>query len=664
MCGIVGTISAKNSASAASMATLTKMRDRLSHRGPDAAGEWLESNAGISLGHRRLSILDLSPTGAQPMHSSCNRYVTVFNGEIYNFRNLRDEITHLHPSHVWRGTSDTEVILAGVTYWGVETTLTKVDGMFAIAVWDKLENILYLARDRMGEKPLYYGYVGKQFAFASELKALKVLDGWTNEIDRIALTAYFSYSYVPSPLSIFKGIAKLMPGHFLKIAHADFLAQSKCMHMHIPESIAYWKLDDAIAIGRVHPFVGSEREATDQLEKLLLDTVGKQMVSDVPLGAFLSGGVDSSTVVALMQAQSEPPIQTFTIGFDEADFNEAEHAKAVAAHLGTDHHELYVTPQQAMDVVPLLPTLYDEPFADSSQIPTYLVAQLARTKVTVSLSGDGGDELFCGYNRYTWMNKIWKAMSPIPAPIRQFVGMAASAIPPVVVAKGYGLVKPLLPQGLQFVNPADKWAKTADLIGLQDSAALYKRVVSSWQAPESLVVGGREPLSIFELSEPQSHQLNLGEQMMRFDALTYLPDDILVKVDRASMAVSLESRVPLLDRRVVEFAWHLPMAMKLRGGVSKWILREVLYRHVPRALIERPKMGFGVPIDSWLRGALRPWAEALLDEKLLAQQGYLNVSMIRKVWLEHLSGRRNWQSQLWAVLMFQAWLADQVQHEK
>ena len=660
MCGVVGALSLRK---ALSLTTLASMTDCLLHRGPDAAGEWLDSKAGIALGHRRLSILDLSATGAQPMHSACGRYVIVFNGEIYNFKNLRDEITHLHPSHIWRGTSDTEVILAGVSYWGVETTLTKLDGMFAIAVWDKVENNLSLARDRMGEKPLYYGYVGEQFAFASELKALKVLDGWTNEIDRTALTAYFRYSYIPSPLSIFKGIAKLMPGHFLKISHADIQAHSTgiCIGigMRMPESRAYWKLDDAIANGRIHPFAGSEKEATDQLEKLLLDTVGKQMVSDVPLGAFLSGGVDSSTVVALMQAQSEKPIQTFTIGFNEADFNEAEYAKAVAAHLGTDHHELYVTSQQTLDVVPLLPTLYDEPFADSSQIPTYLVAQLARSKVAVSLSGDGGDELFCGYNRYTWTNKIWGAMSPFPAPIRQLAANAASAIPPAIIAQGYSLIKPLLPQSLQFTHPADKWAKTADLIGVKDSSALYKRVVSSWQLPELLVIGGSEPLSIFDLSEPQSHQLNLGEQMMRFDALTYLPDDILVKVDRASMAVSLESRVPLLDRRVVEFAWHLPMAMKLRNGVSKWILREVLYRHVPRELIERPKMGFGVPIDSWLRGALRPWAEALLDEKLLAQQGYLNVSMIRKVWLEHLSGRRNWQYQLWAVLMFQAWLAEQ-----
>jgi asparagine synthase (glutamine-hydrolysing) len=652
MCGIAGFFLA-GTASPSTHFAVRAMASTLERRGPDAFGDWLDAHDGIAFGHRRLAVLDTSPNGAQPMHSRCNRYVTTFNGEIYNFRQLREELSHLHPSHVWLGTSDTEVILAGISYWGVDTTLTKLDGMFAIAVWDKSDRSLYLARDRMGEKPLYYGFIGNQFAFASELKALKVLDGWTNEIDRVALTAYFRYSYIPSPLSIFKGISKLMPGHSLKITKSNVVAR------HLPESISYWKLDDAIAIGRVHPFVGSEKEAIDTLEKLLLDTVGKQMVSDVPIGAFLSGGVDSSTVIAMMQAQSAMPIQTFTIGFNEAEFNEAEHAKAVATHLGTEHHELYVTPKQTIDVVPFLPTLYDEPFADSSQIPTYLVSHLARAKVTVSLSGDGGDELFCGYNRYTWMYKIWGVMSSFPAPVRQLAGRAASAIPPSVVAKTYGWVRPLLPQGLQFTNPAAKWAKTADLLGVKDSAALYNRVVSSWQAPAALVLGGTEPLSIFELSEPQSHQLNLGEQMMRFDALTYLPDDILVKVDRASMGVSLESRVPLLDRRVVEFAWHLPMAMKLKGGVSKWILREVLYRHVPRELIERPKMGFGVPIDSWLRGPLRPWAESLLDEQLLAQQGYLNATMVRKVWQEHLAGKCNWQHQLWAVLMFQAWLKEQ-----
>jgi asparagine synthase (glutamine-hydrolysing) len=591
------------------------------------------------------------------MHSACGRYVLVFNGEIYNFQLLRAELIGLHPNHQWRGKSDTEVILAGVTHWGVETTLTKLDGMFALAIFDKAANDIYLARDRMGEKPLYFGYVGTQFAFASELKALKTLSGWTNEIDRTALTAYFRYSYIPSPLSIFQGISKLLPGHLLKLSAQDFEAK------RLPSSVAYWRLDDAIAIGRLHPFTGTETQAVDELESLLMSTVKKQMVSDVPIGAFLSGGVDSSTVVAMMQAQSEQPIETFTIGFSEADFNEAEHAQAVAKHLGTSHNELYVSPADSLSVVPNLPTLYDEPFADSSQIPTYLIAQLARTKVTVSLSGDGGDELFCGYNRYTWMYKIWGTMSPFPTGIRNAFGKIAAAIPPPVIDNVYAALRPVLPQWLHFANASDKWAKAAGLIQESDSGALYKRIISSWQEPAKLVLGGTEPLSIFELSEPQSHRLDLGEQMMRFDALTYLPDDILVKVDRASMGVSLESRVPLLDRQVVEFAWHLPMSMKLRDGVSKWILREVLYRYVPRELIDRPKMGFGVPIDRWLRDELKEWAEELLDESKLREQGYLNVEMVRTAWREHQSGRRNWQYPLWTVLMFQAWLAEQAQHK-
>ncbi|MBL8516660.1 MAG: asparagine synthase (glutamine-hydrolyzing) [Betaproteobacteria bacterium] len=650
MCGIVGILSTPTSSL---HQVVDGMSGKISHRGPDAAGAWINEAGTVGLGHRRLSIIDLSPAGAQPMHSACGRYVLVFNGEIYNFQALKGEISRLHPGQPWRGRSDTEVVLAAITHWGVDTTLTKLDGMFALAVFDKHSEELYLARDRMGEKPLYFGYVGDQFTFSSELKALRSLPGWTSRINRTALTAYFRYSYIPSPLSIYEGVSKLLPGHWLKLSPSDFLSRK------IPASTSFWQLDDAIAIGRLHPYTGSEEDATNDLESLLMETIQKQMVSDVPIGAFLSGGVDSSTVVAMMQAQSEKPIETFTVGFVDTDFNEASHAKAVAQHLGTSHNELYVSPTDSLSIVPDLPRLYDEPFADSSQIPTYLISKLARTKVTVSLSGDGGDELFCGYNRYTWMYKIWGAMSPFPSVARNALGRIAAAIPPPAIDSVYGLLYPVLPHWLQFSNASDKWTKVTGLIGETDSGALYKRIVSSWQDPSGLVLGGNEPLSIFELSEPQSHKLDLGEQMMRFDALTYLPDDILVKVDRASMGVSLEARVPLLDRRIVEFAWHLPMSMKLRNGVSKWILREVLYRHVPQSLIERPKMGFGVPIDRWLRVELRDWAEELLDAQKMREQGYLNVELVRKAWDEHQSGRRNWQYQIWTVLMFQAWLKDQ-----
>ena len=652
MCGLTGFFQLRALGSEVHTETVRRMADRLLHRGPDDEGVWVDEVAGIALAHRRLSILDLSPAGHQPMASASGRYVIAFNGEIYNHLDLRAALAKADAGETalinWRGHSDTETLLAGFDAWGIRGTIERCVGMFAFAVWDRKERVLTLGRDRLGEKPLYYGRQGANFIFGSELKALKAHPSFQADIDRDALSLFMRHNYIPAPHSIYQGIYKLQPGHFLTVS----------AERHEPVINAYWSLCDVAESGCRNSLDGSAQDVTDELERLLKSAVRQQMMADVPLGAFLSGGIDSSTVVALMQAQSDRPVKTFTIGFNEEGYNEAVHAKSVARHLGTEHTELYVMPQQALDVIPKLPNLYCEPFADSSQIPTFLVSQLAKQHVTVSLSGDAGDELFSGYNRYVLGQKLWGKLSRVPVGLR---AVAASGIRALSPGTWNSIARPfqaMAPNSLRLANIGDKVHKGAGVLAARRIDDLYLGLLTHWN-PDEIVLNGREPATVLNGRPPLLSGLNDVQRMMALDAMTYLPDDILVKVDRASMGVSLESRVPFLDHRVVEFAWRIPQSMKLRNGVGKWILREVLYRHVPKELIERPKMGFGVPIDVWLRGPLKDWAEALLDEGRLRREGFFNPSPIRAKWAEHLSGKRNWQYLLWDVLMFQAWLEHQ-----
>lgn len=651
MCGLVGFLGGFSASEQSCFALLRSMSDRIQSRGPDDQGAWLDTTQHIALAHRRLSIVDLSAAGQQPMQAQSGRYVIAFNGEIYNHLDLRNQLQSINPSLGWRGHSDTETLLAGFDHWGIQETIQRCIGMFAMSIWDCQQQVLTLVRDRMGEKPLYYGWQGQgasaSFLFASELKALKVHPQFKSSIDRGSLALFLRHNYVPAPYSIYENIQKLEPGCLLTVS----------LKQTTPQTTRYWSTLQVAMEGIRNPFYGSELTATDALEVLLKSAVKQQMMADVPLGAFLSGGIDSSTVVALMQAQSIQPVKTFTIGFNEHQYNEAAHAKAVANHLGTEHTELYVTPQQALDVIPDLPNFYCEPFADSSQIPTYLVAQLARQQVIVSLSGDAGDELFCGYNRYVFAKKLWGVLSKAPVWLRQLVENMLTAVSPERWNSVFDLVQKLLKQPHRHVNWGDKLHKGAAVLASPTLDALYHNVVSYWRDPASVVIGGLEHHTLLTSAPNELLSLDPIQKMMAIDAVTYLPDDILVKLDRAAMAVSLEGRVPFLDHRVVEFAWRLPQHYKLRDGKSKWLLREVLYRHVPQALIERPKMGFGVPIDVWLRGPLKAWGESLLDEVSLRQQGYFEVKPILQKWREHQTGQRNWQYHLWSILMFQAWLA-------
>jgi asparagine synthase (glutamine-hydrolysing) len=646
MCGIAGFLDTTGAAGA-DPSVAQRMADRISHRGPDDSDVWAEGP--VALAHRRLSIIDLSPAGHQPMLSACGRYVMVFNGEIYNYEAVRREIEadgyFGAVVRQWRGHSDTEVILAAIGRWGFADALQRLVGMFAIALWDRQDRVLRLARDRLGEKPVYFGKLGSHFLFGSELKALRAHPAWRGEIDRGALSLLMRHNYIPAPYSIYRDIQKIPPGNVLQVSATGDIRMEP-----------YWSLPEVARRAQAKRFGGSDLEAVDALERCLSDAIAGQMVSDVPLGAFLSGGIDSSTVVALMQARSNRPVRTFSIGFHEEGFNEAQHAKRVAQHLGTDHTELYVTSRQAQDVIPRLSVLYDEPFSDSSQIPTFLVSQLAKQHVTVSLSGDGGDELFGGYNRYFVAGDIWRKTGRIPVGLRATLARGIRALSPQAWSRLLRLVMPMLPARYRQMNVGDKLHKLAGVMGTQGQEVIYLQLLSHWQEPAALVRGGYEPATALTSLPPDLELDNFVARMMLVDAISYLPDDILVKVDRAAMGVSLETRVPMLDHRVVEFAWSLPFDMKVRHGEGKWLLKQVLYRHVPRALLERPKMGFGVPIDHWLRGPLKAWAEDLLDPRRMDAEGFLDPGPVQEKWRQHQLGSQNWQYLLWDVLMFQDWL--------
>lgn len=647
MCGIAGFFEPNRSRSSEEMGqTALRMVETLRHRGPDDGGVWTDSAAGVAIGMRRLAILDLSPAGKQPMHSASGRYVLVFNGEIYNCEDLRCDLLGEAPGLRFRGHSDTEVMLAAFEQWGVPASLQRFNGMFAFALWDRTVRTLTLARDRFGEKPLYYGIAGGRLLFGSELKALRAHPDFAAEIDPVALALYLQRNCVPAPYSIYRNIQKLPPASWLTFQVDQFDNE--------PER--YWSLQEAAEQGARNQFAGNEQEATDALDKLLRDAVKIRMHADVPLGAFLSGGIDSSTVVALMQAQSSRPVKTFSIGLHDSDYNEASEAARVADHLGTDHTELYATPREALDVVSLLPTMYDEPFADSSQIPTFLVSRLARQQVTVSMSGDGGDELFGGYNRHTWGGPLWRKLQPVPLPVRKLASASLIFLSPDAWDAVVRTMGPVLPRSWRQRVPGYKLHKLASVMGSMDADEMYAGFATHWGRPEEMLQSRISPADAAFKNGHGPRLPSATEQMMYRDAVTYLPDDILVKVDRATMAVSLEGRIPLLDHRVAEFAWRLPLNLKIRGTEGKWILRQVLYRYVPRGLVERPKFGFGIPLDSWLRGPLRDWAESLLDEGRLRSEGFFNPGPIRRAWKQHLSGKRRWEFHLWDVLMFQVWL--------
>lgn len=637
MCGIAGILTAPGAGARELERRGRRMADALSHRGPDDSGCWTDGEAGVCLAHRRLSIVDLTPDGHQPMRSPDGRWMVSFNGEIYNFHSLRDELAGL--GHAFRTQSDTEVMLVAFQEWGVLESLPRLGGMFAFAAWDGKEGRLWLARDRLGKKPLYHGWRDRELLFASETKALAAVAGAVG-VDREAVGHLLRVGYIPQPLSIHPWVRQLPPASWACWRPGEQRPESEGR---------YWDLREVARRGIAARTPLSWPTALDGLDRVVRQAVAERMVADVPLGAFLSGGIDSSAVVALMQAQSTVPVRTFTVGFFEEGYDEAAHAARVAAHLGTAHTELYVTPEEALKVIPRLATMYDEPFADPSQIPTFLVSQLARRHVTVALSGDGGDEVFGGYRRYAMAQHLWGRVGWMPPAMRHSLARAVLAVRPSAWDRLGRSLNWASRGRVGLAQLGDKVQKGASLLSCSSPLDLYHALTTHWR--ESIALGAQvdsraEPLGVGTLLD----------EMMAEDTTTYLPDDILVKVDRASMAVSLEVRAPLLDHRVVEYAWGLPPGMKVHGRQGKWILRQLLHRHVPKELVERPKMGFGVPIGDWLRGPLRDWAGTLLDPMRLRQEGFLDPEPVQRKWAEHQSGRRNWQYLLWDVLMFQLWL--------
>lgn len=642
MCGIAGFIDPTGFSAEAAQSAGTAMSDVLTHRGPDTAGIWLDQRAGVTLVHRRLAVVDLSAAGEQPMESASGRYVVVLNGEIYNHKDLREELEKLGWNPPWRGHSDTETLLACIDCFGLHTTLKKLVGMFAFAIYDKKEKNVFLARDRVGEKPVYFGHQGQRYFFASELKAIRAHPAFEPVVNRDAICLFLRHNYIPAPFSIYRDIQKLQPGCWIKLAQGEK-----------PQS--YWSFDEMLLTSCSSKMTGSDADILDQLDDQIGEAIGLQMQADVPLGAFLSGGIDSSLIVAMMQERSARQIKTFSIGFEDASFDESPYAKAVANHIGTEHHDLCVTARQAHDAIPKLSELYDEPFADSSQIPTFLLCQMARQHVTVSLSGDAGDELFGGYNRYSSGATIWRHLSSVPMPIRYAFAHFLRCVSPNIWNTILSPLHFALPRRFRHTNVGDKIHKLADIFPSSDLMAVYSGFISHWKLPQDVVLGGLEPPVISNLMDHSIHLVEPEARMMYLDTLSYLPDDILVKVDRAAMGTSLETRVPFLDHRVVEMAWNLPSNMKIRSGVGKWCLRELLYRRVPKKLIERPKMGFGVPLGDWLRGELRGWAEHLLSEQRLSESGYFDPAPIRAKWEQHLSGKLNWHHHIWDILMFESW---------